>query len=113
MEAEILAGMDLLDERFPGWEDKVNLDRLDQYESKWTDGCGCVLVHVFGDYHDGLDELRVFKHDARKFGFILGSKSITIGGVTTAQGVHRRYKVLTSEWKKLFSARYGEVVDGS
>ena len=107
MKAEILAGMDLLDNKVPGWEDKVDLDRLDQYESRWTDGCGCVLVHVFGDYHDGLDELRVFKHDAKKFGFVLGKESLTIG-VTTAWDLDSSYKVLTSEWKQLFRARYGK-----
>ena len=108
MKDEITAGMDLLDNKVPGWEDKVDLDRLNQYESRWTDDCGCILVHVFGDYHDGLDEMKISKHNAEKYGFVIGSDSVTIG-VTTAQDVHRSYKTLTAWWKRLFRARYGTI----
>ena len=107
MKAEILAGMDLLDEKVPGWERSVNLDRLDQYEATWTnDDCGCVLVQVFGSYDDGMEELRIFKHDAGEFGFVVGNDNITIG-VTTSQDLHRHYQTLTAWWKRLFRARYG------
>ena len=107
MKAEILAGMDLLDWKAPGWSQSVNLDQLDQYEATWTDqdgDCGCVLVQVYDNFFDGLAELKISKRDAAKFGFAIDH--ITIG-VTTTQDVHRNYRTLTAWWKRLFRIRYG------
>ena len=106
MEAEITAGMDLLDEVNPGWENQVVLERLNQGLDSWSfDDCGCVLVHLYGDFNDGLDALDV-NGRAEDFGFDVKDK--TQFGPNLSE-----YKLLTLRWKRLFSARYGRVTDGS
>ena len=107
-ESKVEAGMDLLDEKVPGWELSVNLDRLDQYESQWTEvgwsspdefdqshNCGCVLVQVFGSYDDGMDRLNISWQNSGTFGFNLGLND-------------HSFRTLTSCWKRLFRARYKE-----
>ena len=113
MEAEILRGMDRLDEVCPGWEQSVVLDQLDQNEGKWTEdadgnGCGCILVQVFGDYVDGLYELGVSQGTADLFGFVRVDD-----GYAGGNEIEVAYSRLTAWWKHLFRARYGEVVDGN
>ena len=102
MKAEILKGMDVLDQERPGWENKIDLNKLDQFKDQWTtDGCGCVLVQVFGRYIDGLYQLRIDGNDADLFGF-------NIDDVCSASEDNRpNYKTLTLWWKRLFRARYG------
>ena len=105
MKTEILRGMDLLDEKSPGWEEHIELDRLDQGEPTWRENaagreCGCVLVQVFGDYIEGIDELDVDALDAIEYGFVCGD------GWEYDDTVRREYKTLTSWWKRLFRARY-------
>ena len=106
MKAEILRGMDLLDEKSPGWEQSVVLDQLDQNESEWTedaDGteCGCILVHVFGDYYVGLYELGVSQGTADLFGFVRVSD-----GYAGGDEIEVAYSTLTAWWKRLIRARY-------
>ena len=108
MKTEILRGMALLDEKSPGWEQRVELDKLDQWEGEWTKGvdgeeCGCVLVHVFGDYYDGLYELGVSQGTADLFGFVRVSDRYAGG-----DEVEVAYSRLTAWWKQLFRARYGK-----
>lgn len=59
------AGMTLLDERNPGWRDKITR-RVDLYSH-----IACVLGQVFGSYRRGLCTLRI--HDGRiiaRYGFM-------------------------------------------
>ena len=103
MKAEILRGMALLDEKSPGWENEVDLAILDQYHAEWSrsNHCGCVLVHVYGSYYAGLDELGIDAIDADQFGF---SHPCFF---SNREEVELGYKTLTSWWRRLFRARYG------
>ena len=106
MKAEILRGMALLDGKSPGWESKVDLDRLDQGNPLWHEDdagreCGCVLVHIFGDYCNGLREMDIDVGDAVEYGFVCGD------GWEYDDAVRREYKTLTAWWKRLFRIRYG------
>ena len=124
MKAEILAGMDLLDQKYPGWVKKVDLDRLDQWESEWTqvdnltESCGCVLVQVFGSYITGLEKLGLFhgrysiqqeEGSAEQFGFQTHNQWDNNGSLLGYEDEENElcYKTLTSWWKRLFRARYG------
>ena len=117
MKAEILQGMDLLDRRSPGWENNVDLDKLDQNQDQWRKDaagkeCGCILVQVFGDYYRGLYELNVREADAGKFGFVRKSwLGLELGFEQSSRSVwhdyKRNYETLTAWWKRLFRARYG------
>jgi hypothetical protein len=44
-ETQVAAGMKLLDEKMPGWEGKINLDKLDLYNTE-----KCILGQLCGDY---------------------------------------------------------------
>ncbi len=48
----VARGMALLDEKVPGWRERIELRDLDM-----TDCQLCVLGQIFGDYMDGLDEV--------------------------------------------------------
>ena len=98
MKAEILRGMELLDRQRPGWENKIELDRLNQGNDTWLEDatgreCGCVLVQVFGDYFDGIEQLEISGTDSEALGFNLG--------------FNHSFKTLTAWWKRLFRIRYG------
>ena len=120
MEAEIRAGMDLLDEVRPGWENEVNLKKLDQAVDEWSnDDCGCVLVHVFGNFQDGLDELYTHladvsesgheygEEDGEEYGFMLESDWSTNDELAVG------YWTLTRLWKLMIRERYVSTNYGS
>lgn len=48
----IARGVDLLDEKHPGWDHNIDLDRLNIVDQR-----SCVLGQVFGYYGDGLETL--------------------------------------------------------
>ena len=51
---KVACGVALLDEVYPGWDQKINLARLDIRD------CGrCVLAQLYGDYDTGLDRPRL------------------------------------------------------
>lgn len=58
-------GVELLDERLPGWRKAVDPEALDLSLT-----CGCVLGQVFGDYERGVDILDLTDTEARRFGFL-------------------------------------------
>jgi hypothetical protein len=45
-------GAALLDEKSPGWREKVDPETLEM-----SSGCGCILGQVYGDYMGGLHRL--------------------------------------------------------
>ena len=47
-------GMALLDAKLPGWEEGIDLDKLDLWDCEL-----CVLGQLFGDFVDGV--LRLFR----------------------------------------------------
>lgn len=48
----VRAGVALLDDRKPGWANRVDVDRLEMQ------ACDrCVLGQLFGDFHEGMERL--------------------------------------------------------
>lgn len=86
--ARIAKGMALLDERAPGWESRINLDKLD-LKSCTT----CVLGQLFGDYSAGRNLASVSIFDVEEFGFII------FGGSS------RQFNNLTTAWRQTIRAR--------
>ena len=104
-ESEIAAGMDLLDDEYPGWENQVDWEKLDQGQDEWTNNdCGCVLVHVFGSYVSGMDHLCLDDNDVVALGFDI---KIDIKKLNPLSPNFREYGTLTSQWKESVCARYG------
>lgn len=60
----VARGAALLDEKMPGWEDKIDLERLSMY-----DGCDCILGQLAGMYHRGRAHLRINLGDGYDYGF--------------------------------------------
>lgn len=54
VKAGVARGAALLDARVPGWWTKINVDKLDMWDSR-----NCVLGQVFGEYGDGCAVLRL------------------------------------------------------
>lgn len=99
---EVKAGMALLDEKAPGWREKVNLDKLNM------GGCvRCVLGQVYGFFDDGLVALSICKtetieaqfdsalEEAEKYGFSIGD--------THLKNYRLDYAALTQAWKEALS----------
>lgn len=81
---EVERGIALLDERVPGWRDRINLDDLDMGSIT-----KCVLGQLFGQYVDGLNELfgdRYTFFDGAHYGF------------TTIAGSFASFGALTERW---------------
>lgn len=60
----VIHGMHRLNQREPGWEQRVELALLDVGSSDL-----CVVGQVFGDYEGGLKALGIEEDDAWMFGF--------------------------------------------
>lgn len=58
----VARGAALLDEQVPGWERRIDPDRLDV-----TSACGCILGQVFGSYDDGCRQLQLGVTDDELF----------------------------------------------
>lgn len=59
----VARGVALLDERLPGWVDRVNTIKLDIQNCE-----RCVLGQVFGDYFAGSRELGIWENE-EEYGF--------------------------------------------
>lgn len=104
-EIEIANGMRLLDEHIPGWEDKINLSRLDLCEPTFTvSRCGCVCAQLdHATYDHGTDE-GYYADMARRLGLDpWGQEPIDYGfmGHEDDDG----FEQLTAEWKAAIEAR--------
>lgn len=90
----VRAGMALLDERVPGWEQRIDLDTL-----HLGDCTTCVMGHVFGSFNAGLRKLGppIYSSSAwstsRDFGF---------------SGPMEHYGALTRAWKRAIRARLAD-----
>lgn len=95
-------GAALLDEKMPGWADKIDLDEL-----QLNDQCNCVLGQVYGGYDDGTAELFGYIFDdaregdvpdwgtARAYGFDAGFMN----------GEFTGFGDLQKEWEYLIEQR--------
>jgi len=93
--ARVARGAALLDERMPGWDQRINLDRLDLHSP-----CRCILGQIFpassrdGGYWDGIKELGLASWGPDPGG-------AEAYGFTTA----RNFQMLTAEWRRVIGAR--------
>ncbi len=60
----VARGVDLLNSRWPGWEKKIDLDRL-HIASK----CDCILGQLYGSYSLGRSRLPYRNETALELGF--------------------------------------------
>ncbi len=107
-EAQIANGVALLDEKVPGWLDRIDVKRLDMESGQMLNSeCGCVLTQLdaicdwpvddgtgtfaderydIGVYERGLLGLRLTYDSAADYGFCTGDDDIP-------------WSRLTAEWK--------------
>lgn len=64
--SRITAGAKLLDRNVSGWEDRIDLDKLDLS----THDC-CMLGQLFGSYSKGLEDLNI--GNPSRYGFFTGT----------------------------------------
>lgn len=60
----VARGVALLDEKVPGWHDRIDLSRLDMW-----DEARCILGQLFDDFFDGAAELELQEEDTYTSGF--------------------------------------------
>ena len=104
--AEILAGMQLLDEKAPAllseqlgyevkdWRPLINKEALDM---QW--GCKCILGQLFGDYNTGLDNLGIepdITDEVREY-------TTKLGFAISYDDKIENYSNLTQAWKEALS----------
>lgn len=85
-ETEIRRGATLLDEKWPGWREGVDVNTLNMWSMDL-----CVLAQLFGDWTEGIHALGI-KWDIPKqieYGFDLRE----------GPGYSDRCRTLTAEWK--------------
>lgn len=80
---EIKAGMALLDEKAPGWREKIDLEELDLGECH-----ACILGQVFGHYNAGKRALAEADNEPVRYGFDCHPTN---------------YDLLTQAWKEALS----------
>jgi uncharacterized protein YfaP (DUF2135 family) len=95
-ETQIAKGVALLDERMPGWLDRIDTDRLDM--DMPFGPCGCVLAQIdhqhasYGSYDICRASLGLDIDGAAGHGFAV------VGDYSPSKG-DRLYAALTDEWK--------------
>ena len=67
-EANAERGANLLDEKYPGWYKKINLDNLDI-----TSCFRCILGQLYGSYENGIDILSMHFYTSTHYGFTHGT----------------------------------------
>lgn len=85
-------GATLLDSKYPGWAQKINLDTLDLSGARL-----CVLGQLYGSSEAGCKALGTDNH--RAFRPPYGFEASSIGGYAA------NAQKLTDEWKALIHAR--------
>lgn len=57
-------GAELLDDKVPGWAEKIGLATLMMWSCSW-----CVLGQLFNDYGGGMKQLGLTAQEALEYGF--------------------------------------------
>lgn len=91
-------GIQLLNEKVPGWIDKINLEKLNILHY-WN----CVLGQVIGGYNEGLRKFGLTQQEGIQHGFFADN-------VEHATLYERDAQLLTEEWKKAVRLARGESV---
>lgn len=103
---EVKAGMALLDEKAPGWRDKIHPQQLNM-SFCFT----CILGQVFGEYHHGLKQLGIAESDEVEVNEEIDEQAKQLGFQSKVRGSNgwRDYDYLTQAWKEALSQTSGPV----
>ena len=88
VQERVEAGASFLDERSPGWDEKIKLAVLDM-----ADHHRCILGQLYKHYRVGTMELNLTSRESRDLGF------------DSIVGSNRVYRRITVEWRKLIEER--------
>jgi hypothetical protein len=95
-ENEVRQGIELLDKAGPpDWRERINLDTLHMQEPHGP--CGCILAQVYGDFYNGVEELRT-ADSVTSHGFDVRLTDVDRGRL----GEH--YDDLREAWKEALSS---------
>lgn len=94
-QAEVEAGVELLDREEPDWALNVVLDKLGMAN---IGGGKCVLAQVFGSYKEGLKRLNLTGIQAKRYGFDISFFPGIFTGIIA-------FPVLTAAWKTEIESR--------
>lgn len=87
----ISAGLAFMDERYPGWRNRINPDTLDV-----ADPCNCILAQATGrDYNEVVPELGLRAMAASRLGIFVIDNS---PGEEPSPAALAEYDVLTAGW---------------
>lgn len=86
MKEKIKLGMDLLDEKVPGWRDRIDLKNLNMGSCE-----SCILGQLFNDFGLGLKKLDIDLYDT------------TIFELAFEKSSGESYTQLTKNWKQALS----------
>jgi len=75
---QINAGIALLNSKCPGWQDRIDLSKLDMLS-----GYHCILGQLYGDDDRGLEELGLKYEDEEKYGFNTDGMNSAINVILT------------------------------
>lgn len=93
---KIRRGMSLLDEKVPGWRERIDLDTLDMHHN-------CILKQLFGNYREGLAKLGLGHKWAEGIvqsdGYAVSEYGFTILCDDDVP-IQRRFVDLTARWKR-------------
>ena len=93
------AGALFLDKRRPGWENEINVDRLNMEH-----GPQCVLGQLHETYWDGLAQLGITGYSPHteeiRLGFVAPPRSGFLRVI-----LRSRYNALTKAWKRAIADR--------
>lgn len=95
----VARGVALLDEKVPGWVDRVDVEQLDV-----SNGLTCVLGQLFLTYSSGRAKLDLDEVQAAEHGFQLRfPKGSTLADLVTvlAAAFGDEYPALTREWQRV------------
>lgn len=101
--ARAAKGAELLDEVRPGWEDRVNPDSLNMYNTSW-----CVLGQLEGDYDFAVHTLLKLSYQAswvHGFHIPLSEVPPSPPGGATTESMTEVYRPLTEAWRALIAER--------
>lgn len=110
--AEIARGMKKLDHYMPGWESRIDLDKLKLWSFRW-----CVLGQLAAQNYPGKHSIARFDHLANRLG--VGGRLAIFGFDTSPFTSHspfrragrRAFKALRDQWREAITTRLMKDLD--
>ena len=104
IEVRVARGAALLDEKLPGWADRIDLDRLDLGSP-----CRCILGQTWDEGRYDDDD-PYFMHVRSLFGTYDQQRDAGLGfninfGAKLLREMDAEYAELTAEWRRVIEAR--------